>query len=119
MRRTRTSNVSLVFALLLTATACGTSRPCPPCNPELEIVKVKHPYPVVLVVELLPPLVLEEVPAIAPDDATPEEAKANALAIAEARDRNHTKLVARDASWTMKVSHHNSLAEDARRHEPE
>ena len=114
----RTSHLYLIF-VFLALTACGSSRPCPPCNPDLEIVEVPHKYPVVLVIELLPPLVLEDVPVMVPADSDPEVKKANALAIAETRERNHEVLVARDEAWTMKVEHHNSLAEDVRRHEPE
>ena len=119
MIRTRTSNLYLTLVLAIGLTACGSSRPSPPCNPELVIKEVRSPYPVVLVMELLPPLRLEIVPPMAPDDAAPEDKKANALAIAEAREKNHATLIARDAAWTMKTEHHNSLAEDVRRNEPE
>ena len=119
MSRTRTSNLYLILVLSLGIAACGSSRPCPPCYPEIKPVEVPHPYPVVLVIELLPPLVLDVVPAMAPADAPAEDKKTNALAIAEARERNHARLVARDDAWTLKIKHHNSLAEDVRRHEPE
>lgn len=119
MIRTRASHLYLILALAIGLTACGSSRPSPPCNPELQIVKVKSPYPVVLVMELLPPLRLEVVPPMAAADATPEEKKATVLAIAEATEKNTAILVARDAAWTMKIEHHNSLAEDVRRNEPE
>ena len=119
MIRTRTSHLYLILAIAIGLTACGSSRPSPPCNPELKIVKVPSPYPVVLVMELLPPLRLEVVPPMAPADATPEEKKTAVLAIAEATEKNTATLIARDAAWTMKIEHHNSLAEDVRRNEPE
>ena len=120
MRRAWTSHLYLISIFLITAlTACGSSGHCPPCFPEIEIVKVPHPYPVVLVIQLLPPLMLEPVPQMASSDATPKEKKTAALAIAETREKNHAKLVARDEAWTQKIEHHNGLAEDVRRNEPE
>jgi len=119
MSQTRTSHLYLVFVLALGLTACGSTRPTPPCNPEIKIVKVPAPYPLVIVVGILPPLVLEPVPAMAPTDAGPETKKENALAIAGATERNQAALVARDGAWYLKVKQHDDLAENVRRNEPE
>lgn len=116
--RVRSPHLYLGFVLLLGLTACGSSRPCPPCHPELQPVEVPHPYPVVLIIEMLPPLELEPVPAMVPRDADPEVRKANALAIAETRDRNRARLVARDEAWALKISHHNELAAEVERNNP-
>lgn len=99
-----------VSALLLVA--CGSTQAPPPCDPEIEIKRVPDPYPVVVVIEMLPPLELEDVPEMVPDTASVEEQKENAIAIAEARDRNYERLIARDKAWAEKVKRHNESAAD-------
>ena len=107
-------HLSMIVSVALLLVSCGSTSAPPPCDPTVEIKEVPTPYPVVVVIEMLPPLELEPVPEMAPDDATPEEKKARALLIAETRERNHALLLARDEAWEMKVKAHNESAADVR-----
>jgi hypothetical protein len=117
MKCPRTTNITHILLLVVFATvtlqSCASSPQCPPCDTIIEIREKPTFYPVIVKITPLEPLVLPEVPPMAPDGATVEEKKAAAIAVGKATEEKIEILIARDKAWTLKVEQHNAAAEDA------
>ena len=100
-----------IFLLLLVS--CASTPECPPCNPELELVDKPLPYPVLIKITPLGPLVLPDRPPWPGDDAVDGEKAEAAIAIGEAIEEREALLIARDKAWRLKVETHNSQEIDA------
>jgi hypothetical protein len=112
MSHLRIIHLASVACAAVLLVSCASTPECPPCEPEIKTVNVYYPHPVLIRIQLLAALDLPPVPPMAPDDASDEEKKEAAIAIAEAREKREAILRKRDEAWAMKVREHNSQEVD-------
>jgi hypothetical protein len=104
--------ILMAIAAVLLLTGCSTTRstPCPDLEPEIVTKEVPKPYPVIVKIQTLDPLVLPDYPEPPGHDATEEEWKSFAQEVKRIAEERGAKKDARIDALQQLIDDHNRLS---------